>query len=95
VKGTKTERVRSVPLSAIALDALRRQKAAQARDRLAAGGEFVDLGYVFIAPEGGTPVPYDFSEAFRVLAKRAKVSSRRSTRCGTRRDGADRIGRRR
>jgi integrase len=46
-KGTKTDRVRTVPLSPLALDAIRRQRALQAQDKLVAGAAYADQGFVF------------------------------------------------
>ena len=43
VKSTKSDRVRIVPLSAFALDAIRRQRAAQAQDKLAAGSGYLGV----------------------------------------------------
>jgi integrase len=77
VKGTKTDRVRTVPLSPFALDALRRQKALQAADKLAAGGAYQDDGFVFADPLGGCITPWAATYAFAQLAREAGISSTR------------------
>jgi integrase len=70
MKGTKTDRVRTVPLSSFALDALRRQKVAQAADRLAAGASYKDDGFVFADAVGRRITPWNASYAFGELARK-------------------------
>jgi integrase len=77
MKGTKTDRVRTVPLSSFALEALRRQKAAQASDKLSAGASYRDEGFVFADPVGGCITPWNASYAFAELARKAGISSTR------------------
>jgi integrase len=73
IKATKTERARVVPLSVLAIDALRRQRVMQAREKLAAGGGYDDLGFVFTGPVGGMVKPMVLTDAFRDLARKAKL----------------------
>jgi integrase len=77
VKGTKTDRVRTVPLSAFALDALRRRKASQAADKLAAGAPYQDAGFVFADARGRCITPCAATYAFAQLARQAGISSTR------------------
>ena len=51
LKGTKTGSVRRLSLSRLALEALRRQRAMQAQDKLLALGTYVDEGAVFATPQ--------------------------------------------
>jgi integrase len=44
LKGTKTGSIRRLALSRLAIDALRRQRAAQAQDKLRARGEYLEDG---------------------------------------------------
>ncbi len=74
-KTTKTERPRVVPLSAMAIDALRRQRARQAEDRLAARAPYADSGHIFQGPLGGHVRPYKVTDGFRKLARRAGVTT--------------------
>jgi integrase len=46
-KGTKTDRVRTIPLGALGIEALRSQWASQAQERREAGGAYADTGHVF------------------------------------------------
>jgi integrase len=74
-KTTKTDRVRTVPLGALALDALRMQKRTQAENRLRAGGSFADSGHVFQGPLGGPVAPYLATDAFRSLRATLKIDA--------------------
>jgi integrase len=74
-KGTKTDRVRTIPLGALAIDALRSQWALQARERREAGGNYADTGHVFQAPLGGPVAPFLATEAFRSMRARSKVKA--------------------
>lgn len=77
LKGTKTNRSRRIPLSILAYDALRRQRAYQASQKLLLGESYADQGYVF-APATGKPwVPSAATDKFRKLARRCRVSSTR------------------
>jgi integrase len=79
-KGTKTGSTRSVPLSRLGLDALRRQRALQAADQLAAlPGTYVgdSDGAVFTNPIGERLTPQAATSAFSKIATKAKVSSTR------------------
>lgn len=74
-KTTKTDRVRVVPLGALALDALRTQRRMQAVDRLRIGAAFQDSGHVFQGAIGGALVPYLATDAFRYLRTRLKIDA--------------------
>lgn len=74
-KGTKTDRVRTIPLGALAIDALRRQWATQAQDRRDASDLYADSGHVFQGPNGGPVRPWEATEAFRLLRTKAKVKA--------------------
>lgn len=56
-------------------DALRRQRALQAKDKLAAGTAYVDEGYVFADPLGTRLNPRQITTAFATLAKRAGLAT--------------------
>lgn len=74
-KGTKTDRVRSITLGGLAIDALRAQWAMQARDRREAGDAYADTGHVFQHERGG-PIGPDFAtKAFARSRKQAKVKA--------------------
>jgi integrase len=77
VKTTKTDRVRTVPLSAFALDALRRQRAAQAQDKLAAGPAYQDAGFVFADALGAMLSPWAATRSFARIALSAGASTTR------------------
>jgi integrase len=72
-KLTKTEKPRIVPLSAMAADALRRQRIAQAQASRWTSG-YCDTGHVFQGPAGGSIRPYDITDGFRKLARKAGVA---------------------
>jgi integrase len=74
-KGTKTDRVRTVPLGALAIEALRSQWALQGEERRAAGTAYVDSKNVFQTPLGGPVAPFLATEAFRSLRHRSKVKA--------------------
>jgi integrase len=74
-KGTKTDRVRTIPLGALAIDALRSQWASQAQERREAGGNYADTGHVFQTPLGGPVAPFLATEAFRSMRARSKVKA--------------------
>jgi integrase len=77
LKGTKTGSIRRLALSRLALDALRRQRAAQAQDKLRARGTYVDEGAVFAMPGGGRITPMAATKAFVRLARAACISTTR------------------
>jgi integrase len=77
LKGTKTGSVRRFSLSRLALDALRRQHVAQARDKHRARGKYMHEGAVFAAPLGGRVTPMSATKAFMRLAKAARISTTR------------------
>ena len=56
--------VRTVALPGLAMDALRAQRGAQARHRLAAGPTYQDAGWVFATGLGASLVPDDTSRTF-------------------------------
>jgi len=73
VKSTKTGRERLVPLCAPALESLRKVRAAQAADKLAAGPAYDARGFVF-ADALGLPIHPDLeSKAFAATARAAKL----------------------
>ena len=82
-KGTKTERIRTVPLASPAVDALRRQRVSQTADRLRAGPAYNATGYVFTDEIGRRLNPRQVSTAFRRLALRAGIKRHRCTACAT------------
>jgi integrase len=75
-KTTKTDLVVTIALSELATEALRSQRALQAKERLAAGPFYEDLGFVFAPPEGGMPTPAALGQGVRRIAKRAGLSLR-------------------
>lgn len=77
MKDTKSGRSRSVPLAPVAIEALRRAKALQARDRLAAGGAYQDDGYIFADAVGVRTSPMAATNAYARLARKAAISSTR------------------
>jgi len=80
-KGTKTDRIRTIALGALAVEALRRQRTMQGEDRLAAGGLiadgglFDDSGHVFQGPKGGPIRPDLATAAFSDVRTLAKVKA--------------------
>jgi integrase len=73
LKPTKTGRERSVPLTGLAIEALGRQRAAQAADRLAIGAAYDDRGFVFADPLGA-PIELDSTtKAFTTIARSAGI----------------------
>lgn len=79
MKSTKTDRARTVPLSRVAIEALRRQRATQAADRLAGGPAYqVDLSAPVFSDELGRRLqPLHATKAYARLAKSAGISSLR------------------
>jgi integrase len=77
VKGTKTDRTRTLPLSRPALEALARQHVMQAADKLRAGAVYQDSGFVFADKLGRMPSPMAATNAYARLAAKAKLSSTR------------------
>ncbi|NNM98716.1 MAG: tyrosine-type recombinase/integrase [Candidatus Eremiobacteraeota bacterium] len=77
LKGTKSGKSRTLPLSRHAIDALRRQRAAQAADRLKAGGLYGDDGAVFADELGQRVTPKSATNAFARMAEKAKISTTR------------------
>jgi integrase len=74
-KGTKTDRMRTIPLGSLALEALRRQKALQAQERLAAGQFFTDSGHVFQHELGGPVTPDLATKAFARIRHKSNVKA--------------------
>ncbi len=68
-KSTKTDLVATIALSKLALDALRSQRALQAKEPLAAGAVYDDLGFVFAPPGGGMPTPASLGQGVRRIAE--------------------------
>lgn len=75
-KSTKTGSVAQVALSDFAIEALRAQRVQQSKDKLVAGGFFVDKGFLLTAELGGQPSPGAISHAIRRIAARAKLTVR-------------------
>jgi integrase len=74
-KSTKTDQVRTIPLGALAVEALRRQWAMQAQERREAGSAYADTGHVF-QHELGSPVgPDRATKAFARSRKLSKVNA--------------------
>lgn len=77
LKGTKTDRTRTVPLSRPALEVLHRQRARQAADKLRAGGIYDDQGWVFANELGSWLTPKSATAAYARIAQKAGISSTR------------------
>jgi len=77
LKGTKTGSVRRLGLSRLALEALRRQRAMQIKDRRLAGADYNDEGAVFATLLGRRITPMSATKAFVRLAKTAEISTTR------------------
>jgi integrase len=76
LKSTKTGRVRTIPLTPLAFDALRERRRAYLAERLAAGASYDDQGFVVADPFGRPPTPFALTDAFREIAKKADVKKR-------------------
>jgi integrase len=74
VKPPKGNRTRSIALVPAAIDALRKERAAQAADKLAPGASYVDRGLVFADAFGAPLHPDSFSKAFQLYARAAKIN---------------------
>jgi integrase len=74
-KGTKTDRVRTIPLGTLGIEAIRRQRDAQEADKDTVGESFADSGHVFQAPAGGPVAPFLATEAFRASRSRSNVKA--------------------
>jgi len=74
-KGTKTDHVRTIPLGALAVEALHRQWATQAQERRKAGSAYADTGHVFQHELGGPVGPDRATKAFARTRKLAKVKA--------------------
>ena len=77
LKATKTNNVRSLPLSSLALRALRAQSAAQAQDKLKAANAYIDEDAVFAGKLGHRITPMAATNAFARFARTAELSSTR------------------
>lgn len=78
LKATKTGRTRTLPLSRVANDALRSQRALQARERLANGGVYHNADGAIFADEVGRRItPMAASCAFERIARKAGISTTR------------------
>lgn len=73
LKGTKTDRVRVVPLSPLALAILRERRTQYVAEKLAAGEAFDERGFVIADLFGRPYPPIALTEAFRELARSAGV----------------------
>jgi integrase len=65
---------RRITLSPLTVEALRRHKVAQMKERMALGLGRNDAGLVFTTLEGGTIKPNIFTKEFQRIAKRAKLA---------------------
>jgi integrase len=74
-KSTKTDNVRTIPLGALAVEALRRQWAMQAQERREAGSAYADTGHVFQHELGGPVGPDRATKAFARSRKHSKVNA--------------------
>ena len=77
IKGTKTERVRVLPLSGMAVEALRTQSVLQERDKESAGALYRDDGAVFTDELGGRLSPKAATNGFARLARKVSISTTR------------------
>lgn len=78
LKATKSGSTRTLPLSRVANDALRSQRAFQARERLANGGLYAnDDGAIFTNELGRRTTPMAATCAFDRIARRAGISTTR------------------
>lgn len=77
LKGTKSGKSRALPLSRHAVEALRRQRATQAADRLRAGSAYLDEGALFTDELGRRLTPKAATNAFARVAGKAKISTTR------------------
>ena len=66
---------RTIPLSAVALAALRRQQELQEEDRAVAGEKWADEGWVFSTHTGRVLEPRNVTRAFKAAMKAAKLAS--------------------
>jgi integrase len=74
-KGTKTDHVRTIPLGALATEALRSQWASQGQERRKAGPAYADSGHVFQNESGGPIGPDRATKAFARTRKLSKVNA--------------------
>lgn len=65
---------RQVALAALAVNALRRQRALQNQDRLRAASAWIDSGFVFTTPAGGAMEPRNVSRAYAEIAADAGLA---------------------
>jgi integrase len=77
IKGTKSGRARVLPLSRMAIEALKTQKALQEADRGCAGALYRDEGAVFTDELGGRLTPKAATNGFARLAGKAGLSTTR------------------
>ncbi len=102
IKTTKTDRIRTVPLSALGLESLRIARFQQQQDAFAAEGGYFESGFVFSAPLGEGLAPRDLTLVFEMIREKAGVKeaparraphgrltvARRRGRCGDDRQAA-------
>ncbi|HEX5274809.1 MAG TPA: site-specific integrase [Candidatus Rubrimentiphilum sp.] len=74
-KTTKTERPRVVPLSIMAIDALKRERLVQEQAKRWSRAPYSDSGHVFQGPLGGHVRPYEITDGFRKLARKAGIAT--------------------
>jgi len=73
LKGTKSDRVRQFPLSAMAMAALKARRTEVAANRLRVGSAYKDDGFVFGDALGNPLVPDNLTTAFRYYAEKACI----------------------
>ncbi len=69
IKGTKSGRERTIPLSSLAIAVLKTHRASQAADKLLKGPEYEDRGLVFADGNGGLLNLDSVSKGFALLAR--------------------------
>ncbi len=72
IKGTKSGRARVVPLSRIAVEALKTQKALQEADKASVGERYRDEGAIFTDELGNRLTPMATTNGFARLARKAR-----------------------
>ena len=77
IKETKSRRTRVIPLSRLAIEALKTQKALQEADKAKAEAHFRDEGAVFTDEIGHRLTPMAATNAFARLARKAGISTTR------------------
>jgi integrase len=76
IKGTKSGRERTIPLSILAIATLKSHRASQAAEKLLKGGEYEDAGFVFADGLGRLLNPDSVSKGFTALARAIGIKSK-------------------